>query len=342
MNKKFSIALIGATGLVGRELLTLLQNSSLPIKSISLFASQKSQGKFLDYREEKLPIHVLSENSFDDIDLAFFCAGSEVSKQFIPHALKNHTLVIDNSSLFRMDEKVPLVIPEINPHSLKNHQGIIASPNCTTTLMLMALAPLHKEFMIKRIVASTYQSASGGGVKLMQKLLDDTKNYLENPALESLSYGFNLYLHNSSMKESRYCEEELKMVRETKKILEDPSIQLTATCVRVPIFRAHSLSINVEFMKDFSLEKVYDLLKKQEGLTILEDYLKQQFPTPHDASFKQTTFVGRIREDISQKNTLDLWIVGDQLLKGAALNALQIAEKLHELHLLPEKSCAKT
>lgn len=321
--QKYNVALVGATGLVGRELLKLLED--FPINNLKCFASDKSKGKELDFKKSKIVVDVVDEKSFDNIDIAFFAAGSKFSKLFLPFAKKS-SLVIDLSSAFRMQEEVPLVIPEINPHTINKKTRLISSPNCTTTIMLMALFPLHRTFKIKRIVASTYQAASGGGIKLMNKLEKDTFDILVDKKELKYPYGFNLYLHDSPLKENRYCEEEIKMVLETQKILEDKNIKVSATCVRVPILRAHSISMNVEFEKDISLDKAYNLLKKSPNLIIFEDFEKNRFATPFDATQKKETFVSRLRLDPTQKNTLELWAVGDQLLKGAALNGYQIAK----------------
>lgn len=319
---KYNIAIVGATGLVGGELIKVLEKRNFPINSIKCFASPKSEGKIIPYFNQRVAI--LTEKAFENVDIAFFCAGSKVSKEYIPYAKK--TIVIDSSSLFRMDPTVPLVIPEINPEDIKTHRGIIASPNCTTSLMLMALFPLHKAFQIKRIVAATYQAASGGGKKLMDKLLQDTKSFLEEGMRPS--YGFNLYLHDSKVDDNLYSEEEQKMVHETHKILHDTSIRVSATCVRVPILRAHSIALNVEFKKELSMQKAQELLKSAPGLIYIDS------PTPHDATEQYSVFCGRLRKDLYNPNTIDLWVVGDQLLKGAALNAVQIAETLNNINNL--------
>ncbi|MFI5334432.1 MAG: aspartate-semialdehyde dehydrogenase, partial [Chlamydiales bacterium] len=237
---------------------------------------------------------------------------------------------IDSSSAFRGDPSIPLVIPEINPHSLAQHRGIIASPNCTTSIMLMVLAPLHRKAKIGRIVAATYQAASGAGASAMKELREETQAFLSDEAytrtMMPFPYAFNLFPHNSPLLENGYVEEEMKMVHETRKILEDPSIQVTATCVRVPVLRAHSMALNVEFSDKITLDEIYALLMKAPGVTILEDRKSNRFPMPLDASEMETVYCGRIRKDLTQPNTFEFWVVGDQLLKGAALNAVQIAE----------------
>jgi aspartate-semialdehyde dehydrogenase len=326
------LAVIGATGAVGEEILAVLQRRNFPVASLRCFASERSAGKTVSFKNENISLEVLHPDVFKEIDIAIFSAGSRVAKEFAPLAQKSGTIVIDNSSAFRKDPGVPLVIPEINAHALKNHRGIIASPNCTTTLMLMALAPLHKPFGIKRVVAATYQAASGAGARAMEELEQGTRALLENrpftPSVFSHPYAFNLFTHNSPLTESGYVEEELKMQEETRKILEDETIFVSATCVRVPVLRAHSEALNVEFHRPITKELAYALLKTAPGLTLLEDRAANRFPMPIDASGQDAVFCGRIRQDFSQPHTLEFWVVGDQLLKGAALNAVQIAEAL--------------
>jgi aspartate-semialdehyde dehydrogenase len=316
--KKKTIAVIGATGAVGREIVRLLIERAFPIEKLRLFASEKSLGKKI----HSIPLEVLKD--LKDIDIAFFCAGSAVSKEWIPKA---DCICIDSSSAFRAS--APLVIPEINPHAIKGN--LISSPNCAATILLMPLFRLHHLFGVKRIVVSTYQAASGAGAHLLHELQEETKAYLAHlPYQGSLPfpYAFNLYPHNSSLNENGYVEEELKMLFETRKILEDETIQLSATCVRVPVLRAHSLSANVEFKRPFTLDAVYRNLETVPGLKIFEDRAQNRFATPFDVTGKNEVFCGRFRLDPSQPNTLEFWAVGDQLLKGAALNAVQIAEKL--------------
>ncbi|MEI6242111.1 MAG: aspartate-semialdehyde dehydrogenase [Chlamydiota bacterium] len=327
MKKTYKIALVGATGLVGSELRKVLEKSSLSITSLRGFASSNSVGKSFSFRDQKITIEPLEKSRLEGQDILFFCAGSAISKEYIPLIRSKNALIIDSSSAYRMHKDVPLVIPEINAHAIKNHSGLIASPNCTTTLMLMALAPLHKTFGIRRIVAATYQAASGGGQKLINKLLQDTKNYLTSTQTEDpMPYGFNLYLHNSALQTSRYTDEEIKMLTETHKILEDDTIKVTAMCVRVPVLRAHSIALNVELGTSFSLSEIYEHLQKMPGLQLMEDFTSNRFPTPFDVTEKNDVYCGRIRKDTSAENHLELWVVGDQLLKGAALNAVQIAE----------------
>lgn len=322
-----NIAIVGASGAVGQEILYLLEKRSFPLKRLRCFASPRSLGKTIRFRSETIPLELLNSNSFDGIDLAFFCAGSKVSKQWIPRV---NCLVIDSSSAFRME--VPLIIPEINAHALRDHKNVLASPNCAATILLMPLFTLHRLYRVKRIVASTYQAASGGGAHLLEELLKETRAFLENrPYANSLPfpYAFNLYPHNSQLHLSGYVEEEIKMQEETRKILEDPEIRVSATCVRVPVLRAHSVSANVEFHRPFSLDTIYGALQGVPGLKVFENRLENRFPTPLDAAGKDEVYCGRMRIDPSQPNTLEFWSVGDQLLKGAALNAVQIAELIY-------------
>jgi aspartate-semialdehyde dehydrogenase len=329
-----AIGIIGATGAVGREILNLLEIRNFPISKVRLFASPRSLRLNMTFQKKTLPIEQLKEEDLQDLDIAFFCAGSSISKQWIPLALKQNCLVIDLSSAFRQDPKIPLVIPEINGHILQKTHRLITSPNCAASILLMPLFSLHRAFQVKRIVVSTYQAASGAGAHLLQELTQETRAYLEGapytPCLP-FPYAFNLYPHNSFLHENGYVEEELKMAHETRKILEDDTIQLTATCVRVPVLRAHSLSANVEFKQPFALDEIYQLLSSVPGLALFEDRKTNRFATPRDATGQNNVLCGRFRKDLTQPNTLEFWAVGDQLLKGAALNAVQIAEKRVQL-----------
>jgi aspartate-semialdehyde dehydrogenase len=315
-----TIAIVGATGAVGQEIMRVLEKRQFPVQKLRCFASESSIGKTLIFRGQEVRIEPID---FEGVDLAFFCAGKKISEKYIPEA---KCLVVDSSSAFRMD--VPLIIPEINPHAIQG--TVIASPNCTATMMLMALAPLHRHVPIKRIVMSTYQAASGAGFRAMQELEEETRARLENrsfkPTIMPHPYAFNLFAHNAPMTQSNYNEEEVKVIEESRKILEAPELKIAVTCVRVPVLRAHSETLNVEFSAPLSAETARNILEKAPGVQILEDWKHNRFPMPHDASGKDDVFVGRIRQDLSQPNTLDLWVVGDQLLKGAALNAVQIAE----------------
>ncbi len=323
-----NIAIVGATGAVGQEMLQLLDTHAIQVGKIRCFASERSKGKIVFFKKEEIALETLSSGCFSGCDIALFCAGGKISKEWAPFAVKEGATVIDSSSYFRMDPTVPLIIPEINSHALKPHHRLIASPNCSTTIMLMALAPLHRRTPIHRIVAATYQAASGAGAQAMQELSEETRCHLDAQSYERsvmpFPYAFNLFTHNSPLTESGYVEEELKMLHETRKILEDETIQVNATCVRVPILRAHSEALNVTFHQHLSVNEAYDILKRAPGIAILEDRARNRFPMPIDAMGQETVLCGRIREDHSYPNTLDLWVVGDQLLKGAALNAIQI------------------
>ncbi len=326
------VAIMGATGAVGTELLKILEERNFPIKSLKLLASARSAGKKLLFKGQELVVETLTHESFKDIDIVLASAGGKLSRDFAPSAVKAGAIVVDNTSYFRMDPKVPLVIPEINPEAIATHQGIIANPNCSTIILLMALAPLHRKWGVKRAVVSTYQAASGAGQLAMDELLEETKAQLEGETFERTviphPYAFNLFPHNSAMTENGYCEEEIKMSKESQKILGAPDLKITATCVRVPILRAHSEAVNVELQKETSVEEIYTLLKNAAGLSILEERGSNRWPMPIDASGKDDCFAGRIRKDLTQANTFEFWIVGDQIRKGAALNAVQIAEKL--------------
>ncbi len=318
------IAIIGATGAVGKEILSLLEERNFPVASLLLFASPRSLGTSVFFKKEKIPLEILQENSLKDLDLSFFCAGGNLSREWIPKA---EGFVIDSSSALR--DKVPLVIPEINAHALKAHQRIVSSPNCATTILALPLYPLHQKYRVKRVIASTYQAASGAGAHLLEELQRETRAHLEGVSYQHhlpFPYAFNLYPHNSPLHPSGYVEEERKMLFETRKIFEDDAIQISATCVRVPVLRAHSIAVNVEFHHPFSLPDVYAAWKNFPGLQIFEDPATNRFPTPRDAEGKDAIFCGRGRVDPSQPNTLEFWAVGDQLRKGAALNAVQIAE----------------
>lgn len=334
MSKGRHLAIVGATGAVGQELLKVLEKRRFPVASLRCFGSERSKGKSLDFDGKSIPVEALTEKSLDGSDLVIFSAGKKISQQFAPRAIQEGAVVVDNSSAFRLDSEIPLIVPEINGSSLERRHRLIASPNCTATIMLMALAPLHRKVPIKRIVAATYQAASGAGARAMEELEEETRALLENRPFERKvvphPYAFNLFLHNSPLEESGYLEEESKVVSETRKILNAPNLPIAITCVRVPVLRAHSIALNVEFEEPLSVEEAHQILAQAPGVAILEDRTKNRFPMPIDASGQDLVFCGRVRRDLSQENTLDLWVVGDQLLKGAALNAVQIAEHVHE------------
>ncbi len=328
------VAVVGATGAVGQELLRVLERRDFPVRKMTLLASARSQGKELVFQGRPHGVETLQEDAFKGVEIAFFSAGGARSLAFAPHAVKAGAVVIDNSSAFRMDATTPLVIPEVNPECVKQHQGILAVPNCSTIAMLTPLAPLHRAFGVKRVVATTYQAASGAGAAAMEELQQATKARLEGtkfaPKEFPYDYGFNLFPHNSPLDDNGFCEEELKMVRETRKMIGDNAFKVHATCVRVPVLRAHAEALNIEFNAQVIPEQAYAVLKEAQGVEVYEDRANNQWATPLFASGKDPVFVGRIRQDISQPNTLDLWVVSDQLLKGAALNAVQIGELLLE------------
>jgi aspartate-semialdehyde dehydrogenase len=336
--KKYKIAILGATGAVGAELMSILLERDFPIAELKLLASPKSVGKTINFNGQEIAIAPVTPESFDGIDIVLASAGASVSKEWAAIAVSKGAIIIDNSSAFRQDPNVPLVVPEVNPQAINQHQGIIANPNCTTILMNLAVYPLHKVKPVKRIVAATYQSVSGAGAKAMDELIEQTQAILNNqePKAEILPYpiGFNLFLHNSPLDEQGYCAEEMKMVNETRKIFNCPEIQITATCVRVPVLRAHSEAINIEFSEPFSVNTAKEILSKAAGVRLIDDWSRNYFPMPIAASGKDEVLVGRIRQDISNPNCLDLWLCGDQIRKGAALNAIQIAELLIDRNLI--------
>ena len=338
MSSELKVAVLGATGAVGQEILALLEERQFPLGQLRLLASPRSAGTRLRFRGEDLPVEVVSEAAFKNIDLVLASAGSSVSKQWIPRAVAAGAVVIDNSSAYRMDPNVPLVVPEVNPEAARQHQGIIANPNCTTILMSLAVWPLHRVQPVKRLVVSTYQSASGAGARAMEEVKQQAKAILagETPPTEAFPYplAFNLFPHNSDLNEAGYCQEEMKMVHETRKIFDAPNLRLTATCVRVPVLRAHSEAINIEFEAPFSPVQAKQLLAQAPGVSIVEDWQQNYFPMPLEASGQDDVLVGRIRQDISNEQALELWLSGDQIRKGAALNAVQIAELLSVNHWL--------
>ena len=334
MSQLYRVAILGATGAVGTELLELLEERDFPIAELKLLASPRSAGNKLMFRGQPLTIEAVTADSFKGIDIVLASAGGSISKQWANDIIAAGAVMIDNSSAFRMDADVPLVVPEVNPIAAKGHKGIIANPNCTTILMAVAVYPLHQVQPIRRIVAATYQSASGAGALAMEEVKLQSQAILngEAPQAEVLPYplAFNLFPHNSPILENNYCEEEMKMVNETRKIFGEPNLRITATCVRVPVLRAHSEALNLEFDRPFDVSKARDIVAASPGVKLVEDWQKNYFPMPIDASGKDAVLVGRIRQDISHENSLDLWLCGDQIRKGAALNAVQIAELLIE------------
>ncbi|MBF2001829.1 MAG: aspartate-semialdehyde dehydrogenase [Synechococcales cyanobacterium M58_A2018_015] len=338
MPQSYRVAILGATGAVGTELLELLAQRNFPVAELRLLASPRSAGQSLVFQGESLQVEAVNEQSFEGVDLVLASAGGSISKAWAPKAVAAGAVVIDNSSAFRMDPAVPLVVPEVNPQTAAAHQGIIANPNCTTILMVVAVYPLHRVQPVQRIVAATYQSASGAGARAMEEVKTQSLAILNGqaPQPEVFPYplAFNLFPHNSALNDLGYCEEEMKMVNETRKILAAPDLRITATCVRVPVLRAHSEAINLEFARPFSVAEAREVLTQAAGVKLVENWQTNYFPMPIDASGQDDVLVGRIRQDISNPNGLELWLSGDQIRKGAALNAVQIAELLVEQDLI--------
>lgn len=339
---KVRVALLGATGAVGTELLELLQSRNFPLADLKLLASPRSAGRTISFQGEELPVEPVTEQAFDGVDIVLASAGGSTSKTWAASAVERGAVVIDNSSAFRMNPEVPLVIPEVNPEAAASHQGIIANPNCTTILMAMAVWPLHQIEPVQRIIAATYQSASGAGMRAMEEVKAQAKAILagETPPTECFPYplAFNLFPHNTPMNEQGYCEEEMKMINETRKIFNAPQIRISTTCVRVPVLRAHSEAINLEFAQPLPVAKAREVLAKAPGVQLVEDWEANYFPMPIDATGRDEVLVGRIRQDLSHPCGLELWLCGDQVRKGAALNALQIAELLVSRNWLKQKT----
>ncbi|RLE13403.1 aspartate-semialdehyde dehydrogenase [Candidatus Aerophobetes bacterium] len=338
MSSAYNLAVVGATGAVGKEMFRILDQRNFPIKNLRAFASEKSKGKKLDFKGEKIKVENLASSSFKNIDIALFSAGASISRQFSPLFAREKAVVIDNSSAFRMDEDVPLIVPEVNPHAVEKHKGIIANPNCSTIQLVVAVNPLHKKARIKRMVISTFQSVSGTGKEAIGELKKQTENYLKGKTLTREVYphqiAFNLIPHIGSFLPSGYTEEEMKLVNETRKIMGDPSIAVTATCVRVPVFVSHSETVTLETEKVLSVEEVREILSNSPGVIVEDEPENNIYPLPINAQGKDEVFVGRIRKDESAPNSINMWIVADNLRKGAALNTIQIAELLVEKGLV--------
>lgn len=332
---KYVVAVVGATGAVGNEMIATLEQRNFPVEKLRLFASERSEGKTLTFRGNDIPVEIMSEKSFEGIDIALFSAGGERSKLWAPVAAKSGCVVVDNSSQWRMDPEVPLVVPEVNPHDLSRHKGIIANPNCSTIQMVVVLKPIHDAATIKRVVVTTFQSVSGTGKKAMDELMQQTADILNFRPVQKNVYphqiAFNCLPHIDTFLDNGYTKEEMKMVNETKKIMGDESLRVTATTVRVPVFRCHSESLNIETEKKLSPNEVRAVLSAAPGIVIYDVPEKNIYPLAIDVADKDETYVGRIREDESVENGINMWIVADNLRKGAALNAVQIAEKLIEM-----------
>ncbi|HPZ82505.1 MAG TPA: aspartate-semialdehyde dehydrogenase [Thermogutta sp.] len=327
-----TLAVVGATGAVGRIMVQLLERSSLTFERIKFLASARSIGKTIEFRGEKYPVQELRPEAFDGVDLAVSSTPDEVAKEFIPDAVRRGCVVVDESAAWRMDPNVPLVIPEVNPHAAFKHNGIIASPNCSTTQMVVALKPLHDYGRVRRVIVSTYQAASGAGVGGTKDLFEGTRAYLENRPYAYTTFAhplaFNLIPQIGSPRPNGYTSEEMKMVLETRKIMEDESIQICATCVRVPVANSHSESILVETEKKITVEKARELFSKFPGIVVIDNLEAKQYPLPLNCSGRDEVFIGRIREDFSSPNGITFWCVSDNLRKGAATNAVQIVELL--------------
>jgi aspartate-semialdehyde dehydrogenase len=338
-DRKFNIAIAGATGAVGTAMLDVLARRDFPIKELRVLASERSVGKKITFKGEEIPVQLLTKDAFETIDIALFSAGAARSLEFGPAAVAAGAVVVDNSSGFRMDPDVPLVVPEVNAHAISRYKkcGIIANPNCSTIQMLVALKPIHDAARIKRIVVSTYQAVSGTGTKAIEELREQVAAYVHGVGYNGNVYphqiAFNCLPHIDSFLDNGYTKEEMKMVNETRKIFEDDSIGITATAVRVPVIYGHSESINIETEKKLSADDVKKLMESAPGVKLVDDPANLSYPMALDCAGKFETLVGRIREDESIENGINLWVVADNILKGAALNAVQIAEELIESHI---------
>ena len=353
--KSYHIAIVGATGAAGTELLRVLERRNFPVANLRALASARSAGKSVRFRGESVPVEKLADRSFDKIDIAFFCTDGDVSKKYVPIACQAEAIAIDKSSAFRMEPHVPLVIPEINADDVRRHRGLIANPNCTTTVMLMALYPLHRIFHVRRVFAASYQAVSGSGTRGVEALTRQIKDATADPGSFEQSgssafaprlrggatagkppsgtvfphpIAFNLLPHVDSFLDSGYTKEEVKMQDEARKIMHSPALRVSATCVRVPVYRAHSVAVSAEFQRPLSVEQAREILSKAPGLELVDEPHSNRYPTPLSVAGKDNCQVGRVRLDCAFENGLSFWVSGDQLLKGAALNAVQIAELL--------------
>jgi aspartate-semialdehyde dehydrogenase len=326
--KGYHIAIVGATGATGSELLRVLERRNFPVATLRAIGSARSAGKSVQFRGEPIQVEQLGDQSFDGIDIAFFSAGGDVSRNYIPIACQSDTIAIDKSSAYRMDPHVPLVIPEINAEDLRQNRGVIANPNCTTTVMLMALYPLHRVFGVQRVFATSFQAVSGSGTRGIEELQRQVSMKDARPEFYPHPIAFNLLPHVDSFLETGYTKEEGKMQDEARKIMHLPELRVSTTCVRVPVYRAHSVAVSAEFERPVSVEQAREVLAKAPGLELVDEPLKDRYPMPLSAAGKDNCYVGRVRLDCAFENGLSFWVSGDQLLKGAALNAVQIAELL--------------
>ena len=332
MKKEYHIAIVGATGAVGAEFFRVMERRNFPVASVRALASGKSAGKKVQFRDKPINVEELGKNSFDKIEIAFFSAGGNISREFVPIARKAGAVVIDNSSVFRMEPDVPLVIAEINPDDVKQHRGVIANPNCTTAVALMAIYPLHRAFGVKRVFASSYQAVSGSGQRAINELKEQVAASAQDrqsaPKVYTHAIAFNVLPHVDAFLEGGYTKEEMKMQNEGAKIMHLPGFRASVTCVRVPVYRAHSVAVSAEFEKEVSVEQAREVLAKAPGLELVDEPQKNRYPMPLNTAGKDNCEVGRVRLDCALENGLAFWVSGDQLLKGAALNAVQIAELL--------------
>ncbi|WP_207942370.1 aspartate-semialdehyde dehydrogenase [Enterococcus sp. DIV2402] len=348
MESGYRIAVVGATGAVGTKMIEMLEQTVLPIKEVKLLASKRSAGKKATFKGEELVIEELVPESFENVDIALFSAGGGISKQFAPEAVKRGAVVVDNTSHFRMDPEVPLVVPEVNKEALKNHKGIIANPNCSTIQMMVALEPIRQKAGLDRVIVSTYQAVSGAGASAIRELEEQTQAYLNDTPVEELKaeilpcggdkkhypLAFNALPQIDVFAEEGYTYEEWKMIRETKKIMEDDTIKVSATCVRIPVASGHSESVYIETKDELTVADIRALMEAAPGVVLEDDPSQQIYPQALNSIGKKETFVGRIRKDVDVDNGFHLWVVSDNLLKGAAWNSVQIAETLHEMDLV--------
>jgi aspartate-semialdehyde dehydrogenase len=332
VGKSYNIAIVGATGAVGVELLDVLDRRAFPIGNLRLLASARSAGRKMKFRGEDIAIEELREDSFGEIDIAFFSAGGDTSRRFVPVAVSAGAVVVDNSSAFRMDPQVPLVIPEINGADAREHRGIIANPNCTTAITLMALYPLHRAFGVRRIFGSSYQAVSGSGARAIAELKRQIASVAAGepatPEVYPHQIAFNVLPQVDAFLENGYTKEEMKMQNEGRRIMHLPDFRASVTCVRVPVYRAHSVAVSAEFERPVSVEEAHEVLAKAPGVELVDEPQRNRYPMPLNAAGKDNCEVGRVRRDCALENGLAFWVAGDQLLKGAALNAVQIAELL--------------
>ncbi|MGL9746673.1 aspartate-semialdehyde dehydrogenase [Enterococcus sp. DIV0170] len=347
MMRKMNVAIVGATGAVGTQMIKLLENSSLPLGTIKFLASKRSAGKQLSFKGETQTIEELVPDSFENIDLALFSAGGSISAKFAPEAVKRGAVVVDNTSHYRMDPEVPLVVPEVNPSALRDHKGIIANPNCSTIQMMVALEPIRQAYGLKRIIVSTYQAVSGAGNQAMEELKQQTKDFLDEKPVEEWKadilpcggdkkhypLAFNALPQIDVFTDAGYTNEEWKMINETKKIMEDDTIKVSATCVRIPVMSGHSESVYIETEKTATVAEIQELIANAPGAVLEDDPSQQIYPQALNSVGKKETFVGRIRKDPDEEKGIHLWVVSDNLLKGAAWNSLQIAETMYEMNL---------